>query len=147
MARPFVGQVDSTAVWGWGLLLGSIALGLVPAAIASTTHRPLLLWWLFGAVLFIPALICAVLIDPAQPRGNWISCPQCRSRASSGSRSCAHCRAAIRGPRFPAPSEDASTSTTTEPSPLEELERYASLHAEGVLSDDEWARLKSKLLD
>ena len=45
-----------------GVLVLAAVLGLIPAAVASAKGRSFGLWWLFGALLFIVALPCALLI-------------------------------------------------------------------------------------
>ena len=46
-----------------GLIL-AVLLGLIPASIASAKGRSFGLWWFFGAMLFIVALPCALLLKP-----------------------------------------------------------------------------------
>ena len=47
------------------LCIGSLVLGLIPAAIASNKGHSFLGWWVFGALLFIVALPVAILVAPA----------------------------------------------------------------------------------
>lgn len=49
-------------------LLVAVGLGFIPAAIASGKGRSFLGWWIFGVLLWIIALPCAILIDPLTPQ-------------------------------------------------------------------------------
>ncbi len=57
---------------------GSLITALIPAILAKHKHRSFILFYLFGVVLFIPALIVSIIIsDPYDPaivrgRGIWI---------------------------------------------------------------------------
>ena len=42
----------------------AVLIGLLPAIIARNKGRSLLLWWFYGAMLFIVALPHAILIKP-----------------------------------------------------------------------------------
>lgn len=47
------------------IFLIAVVIGLLPAAIASGKGHNFVLWWLFGAALFIVALPCALILkDP-----------------------------------------------------------------------------------
>jgi len=62
----FFGIIDEQAV-GRGILIGLlilIALGLVPAYIASRKGRNFIEWWVFGAALFPVAMIAVFFIKP-----------------------------------------------------------------------------------
>lgn len=56
----------------------SLILALIPAALAKSKHRSFILFYLFGVVLFVPALIVSIIIsDPYDPaivrgRGVWM---------------------------------------------------------------------------
>ena len=49
------------------LLLGAVALGLIPATIARRKGRSFAGYWLFGAV-FLPFALVVVLLLPEEPR-------------------------------------------------------------------------------
>ena len=62
----FFGIIDEQAV-GRMILIGLlvlIALGLVPAYIASRKGRSFFEWWVFGAVLFPVAMVAVIFIKP-----------------------------------------------------------------------------------
>ncbi|EIQ9776278.1 zinc ribbon domain-containing protein, partial [Salmonella enterica subsp. enterica serovar Infantis] len=44
------------------ILLISIVIGLIPALIASSKGRSFLGWWIYGALLFIVALVHSLVI-------------------------------------------------------------------------------------
>ena len=46
------------------LLIVAALLGLIPAAIAQGKGRSFWLWWLYGAALFIVAIVHALLMSP-----------------------------------------------------------------------------------
>lgn len=50
-------------------VVGAVALGLIPASIASRKGRSFTEWWLFGALLFIVAMPMSLLI-PDVPRAS-----------------------------------------------------------------------------
>lgn len=49
------------------VLVFAAVLGLLPASIASDKGHSFVGWWLFGAVLFIVALPCALLVGAKRP--------------------------------------------------------------------------------
>jgi hypothetical protein len=68
----------------------AVLIGLIPAAIAHGRGRNFAGWWLFGALLFIVALPCALMIPndrAAQDR---------RALDAGGSKTCPHCAEIIR---------------------------------------------------
>jgi len=95
-------------------------IGLIPAAIAQGKGRSFLGWWLFGALLFIVALPCALIVDalPGSVKANE--------------------RAALAGAaqRFAAP----SSSVT------DEILKAKSLLDAGAISHAEFERIKARLV-
>ena len=72
------------------LTLGIFVLfGLVPAAIAHSKGRSFRLWWLYGALLSLPALVHALLMAPT---------PAARDKRllSAGMKPCGYCAEFIR---------------------------------------------------
>jgi hypothetical protein len=72
-----------------GLILAAL-LGLIPAAIARERGYDFAAWWLFGALLFIVALPCALLAKPRQ------DVLDTRKLAGGEARRCPHCAELIR---------------------------------------------------
>ena len=47
------------------ILILAVFIGLIPAAIAKNKgHGPFVLWWLYGAAIFIVAIIHAIMLKP-----------------------------------------------------------------------------------
>lgn len=70
------------------LILAGI-LGLIPAIIASKKGRDPLLWWIFGTLLFIVALPCALLAGPGKM--TFRKCPYCAEFIRREALVCKHC--------------------------------------------------------
>lgn len=71
------------------ILLIAILIGLLPAAIASSKGESFVLWWIFGAALFIVALPAALLLkDSVRSR----TCPFCAEAIKSAAIVCPHCQ-------------------------------------------------------
>jgi hypothetical protein len=71
---------------GYEIYLLAVFLGLIPAAIARGKGYNFLLWWVFGALLFIIALPYALIIKPNTPA----------LEAQQGIRKCPHCAEMIK---------------------------------------------------
>jgi hypothetical protein len=70
------------------LLFGAL-LGLIPAAIASRKGHPFVLYWIFGALVFIVALPMALLVGPNKEARQ--QCPSCREWVDREATVCARC--------------------------------------------------------
>ena len=79
-------------------------LGLIPAAIASRKGRSFGLWWLYGTLLFIVALIHSLVIrsatsvEPVETEEPWPTCPSCGKRVDVDAPFCRHCGVELRKP-------------------------------------------------
>lgn len=94
-------------------------LGLIPASIAKSKGYSFNLWWLYGWMLFIVAIIHVSLI----PNKNTIQMPYAGGSAD-------------RMPCCPPSSQSVA----------EELKKYKELFDQGVLTEEEFAAKKEQLL-
>ena len=76
------------------ILVLAILLGLIPAAIASKKGRSFMLWWFFGAMLFIVALPVAILIKPLNKEilSGMRKCPKCAEYVQAEAVICKNCK-------------------------------------------------------
>ncbi len=72
------------------LILAPI-LGLITAAIAKSKGRSFFLWWIYGALLFIIALIHILLVSPKDVK----KCPACAETVKAEAKICKHCQTKI----------------------------------------------------
>jgi len=79
-----------------GSLLGVIILWLaaafIPAFVADNKGRSFWGYWFFALAFFFPALIVALLIQPAVDASTMRSCPHCLSQIPRAATVCSHCR-------------------------------------------------------
>jgi len=81
-----------------GILIGAIIIGLLPAFIAQTKGRSFVLWWIYGALLFIIALPHSLLMkkDTSLIEANALAdgakkCPECKELIKKDATTCKHC--------------------------------------------------------
>jgi hypothetical protein len=66
----------------------AVTAGLVPAAIARGMERSFLLWWVYGAFLFVPALVHIVVLKLLKGRKR---CLYCGKMVWMNASVCSHC--------------------------------------------------------
>jgi len=71
------------------VLVLAVVIGLIPAVIAQGKGRSFILWWIYGAALFIVALPHALLMRPDQATLE-------RKQLAEGMKKCPHCAEMIK---------------------------------------------------
>jgi hypothetical protein len=77
-------------VAGYGVLL--VGLALIPAFIARRKGQGFWLWFAFGLLLWIGAIIAVFFVKDKRPR-----CPECREVVHPEATRCPHCQSEIGG--------------------------------------------------
>jgi predicted membrane channel-forming protein YqfA (hemolysin III family) len=80
------------------ILIIAVLIGLIPAAIAQGKGKSFLLWWIYGAAIFIVALPHAIFmraddraIENQQLSSGMKKCPSCAELIKQDAKVCKHC--------------------------------------------------------
>lgn len=101
----------------FNLLVIIALIGLLPAAIAQSKGRSFMLWWLYGAAIFIVALPHALMLSKASGNGR-VKCPHCAELILEEARVCRFCGRDVAGPTAAvAAATTIATPAAVEPAP------------------------------
>ena len=80
------------------ILILAVLIGLIPAAIAQGKGKSFVLWWIYGAAIFIVALPHALImrsddraIESKQLNSGMKKCPSCAEMIKQDAKVCKHC--------------------------------------------------------
>lgn len=80
------------------ILIIAVLIGLIPAAIAQGKGKSFVLWWIYGAAIFIVALPHALImrsddraIESKQLNSGMKKCPSCAEMIKQDAKVCKHC--------------------------------------------------------
>lgn len=80
------------------ILIIAVLIGLIPAAIAQGKGKSFVLWWIYGAAIFIVALPHALImrsddraIESKQLNSGMKKCASCAEMIKQDAKVCKHC--------------------------------------------------------
>lgn len=91
---------SDTAVGFLISLIGLAFIALLPATIASGKGRNFALWWIYGVLLWIVALIHSILLKPIR------TCPYCAEAIKPEAKACPHCQRDLPAVATPVPTTE-----------------------------------------
>jgi hypothetical protein len=97
------------------ILIFAVLLGLIPAAIAHSKGHNFFVWWLYGAAIWIVAIVHAVLLkqdqreleERAVSQGDSRKCPHCAEIIKAEAKVCRFCGRDVEPAVFRQPVEKA----------------------------------------
>ena len=70
-----------------GVIILAAIFGLIPGAIAQSKGHSFLLWWIFGTLLWIVAMPCALMLSRTGEK----KCPACAEFVKNDAKVCRYC--------------------------------------------------------
>jgi hypothetical protein len=91
------------------ILIIAVLIGIIPATIARSKGRNFMLWWIFGALLFIAALPAALILKPDKKAiesdrlsgGDLKKCPFCAELIKRDATVCRYCDRNLKAIQYP----------------------------------------------
>jgi len=116
LKKEFIGEIADNLLIGIipslvlysDLTLGAlnVLVGIVPALIANRKGRSFIKWWIYGALVFIVALIHALVVKPdiesinrKKAKEGFRKCPFCAEWIRNEAKVCRYCNREIQPPK------------------------------------------------